>query len=856
MMVLNESNFVNAMGSVQLNSKRTAGTICDGRGNLTFGLSFKFPAIYSLNAEDMRTVFGAFNSAVSQLPEGSYVQILDFYHIEQNEVAFEKKQFSTKYHYRQFDGKAGLKHRSFVFVTFEVDPVKNAKLNYSLSQAKRQKNPRLNITEKSYQEYIKRCKTDFASFAQKLQAIKGAKLGLLSEKNAKTVITNYMDMSFDQWNTEMTVLQPVANNETNLIIGNKYVGTCNLVSLPDKMPVWSNARLKGEGEYNNEIYTADETNLPRSFAFPVGLGLPVNHVISTVIGIPGKDAIGKRLTQDLSSDTSISYFNPHDYGLKKAQIKGDGNNGEFFASLSNGNYVPCTFSQQVFVTGDSQEEVFDHQMYVKQAYQSMEAGMDCIFENKHSIHFYLGNCPGLIRNQRISNKVMTVDAALTLLPRETHEASDKKGHLYMDRSGNALTVDMKTKPLGVNLNNQNKLIFGASGGGKSVFLNDYLSQCYNLGYHFMVIDVGGSYKRNALQMGLRYIDSNDIRSFRFNPFLVCPKAEDGTFVYRQEVKEDADEGEQQEAVFVVNSIYAVIDAIIAHGERVDGDSKIGIKKAIVHYYDHLNDHIIKGDKVAPNLKGFYKHLDVFIPEFEKEHKGLVKWESVKLRLTDFVSGENDYFLNAPEVIDVFDDRGIIIDAEAVNKNDALKNVAMVCICQLAMDKLEKLPKQTPKAMVIDEAVDFLVGDVGEFIGGLYRKIRKTGGEVIIATQDAKFLRSASQLVLDSILGNADTKILLAVDEDTVADARLMLQLKDDDMKIIESMKNHPDNLFREVFFKFQNKAMILRVRIDPRAMWVYTTHPTDRVVIDEAVEKFNGDVDQAVEYVMNNKSYA
>lgn len=842
---LQRDNLIHWSGEIKLNNKINCGIFADGSGNLTFGIRVQYPGIYKLQANEQYGLFEDLRKMLGRSKPGTLMHCLDFYSVEQYESDFKNKRFAVKYHYRQFDGTSHLVHRSFMFFTYLFEDGYNVKINLSTSAAKKQKGKQPKIDTRRYDSYYKRAKSDFNNKLIQLNGNQYLVARALNLKDIKSVFLNYFNQSYDQWQQfNGQHIQPLSNDRENgrLMVGNQYIGVNTLTTSPDSLSNWSLNKVNPTESYDNEIDFNSDIALPTSFTYPIGLGLPINHVVSTCVLVTEKEKAMKRLKSELGKDRTISYFNGEAYNLKKDLIKGGGSKKTFSELLEEGNSTPVVVSQNIITKGNTLEALADNQEFVSQAYANMGSGAYDVKENSFVPHFFMSNAPGCAVNNKIANQVMLLEQGLCYLPRESHFKSDSRGHLYVDRMGNPLVVDMRRKPLGIRLNNQNKLIFGGSGTGKSVYCNDYIAQLFELNYHFIVLDVGGSYQRTALDMGLRYIDSKDRKSMRFNPFLLCKKAKDGTWQYQ-----DLSEEEEDDQYYTVNAIYAVLDTILGQEEKVDADTKTAVKMAINAYYDSLNSKILNGKDLTPNLTGYWEFLEDFQKDFDKKYNDIVKWERIKLRLSPFAVGEHKDLLNATEIIDVIKDRGVIIDLQEINKDESIKNVVQACITQMAVDKLEKVAFDIPKCFIIDEAVDFLTGNMGEFIGSLFRKIRKVGGEVIIATQDAKFLRAADQLTIDSILSNSDTKILLGMTKEGFQDAQFMLSLTENDLEIINTMKNHPDNKYREVFFKFLDVAMVLRIQLCKQAYWRFTTDPDERVLIDKKVEKYHGNVDLGVE---------
>jgi len=95
--------------------------------------------------------------------------------------------------------------------------------------------------------------------------------------------------------------------------------------------------------------------------------------------------------------------------------------------------------------------------------------------------------------------------------------SDTKGHIYNDRFGTPVKINLWDYPT---LNNKNRIVIGPSGSGKSFWLNNYILQSYELGRDIMIIDIGGSYRSMIALNGGKYFDSTEQKKFAFNPFLV------------------------------------------------------------------------------------------------------------------------------------------------------------------------------------------------------------------------------------------------------------------------------------------------------------------------------------------------
>ena len=845
---ISRDNLIHWMGEIKLSREYKAGLISDGAGNLTMGIEIQYPAVYTQTEHQYYKYFDDLHRTLLRTLPGTIIHVLDFYTVEQYESNFENLRYATKYHYRQFDGTGYLRHRSFWFFTFLADDNYEVTINYKKSAGSKLKPKATKLSPPAYDVFYKNAKSAFNNQIKEINGISDIEVKLLTGNEIKSVVLNYFNQSYDQWETfRGQQLQPMMEVDGNIKIGNQYVGVNTMSMFPDELTNWTQGRGIDPAAVGNGIDFRSDVNLPVSFAYPIGLGLPINHIVSTSILVTEKEKVIKRLDKELAKDRNIQFWNQDEYAIKRDIIKGGGHRETFSEFLAEGGRVPVIFNQNVIVKGRTAEELFDHQEFVSQSYNKMQASS--VKENAFTWHFMASNAPGCIAYNTIGSKVSVLEQAICMLPRETHVSSDSRGFLYVDRMGNPIVVNLRKRPLGIQIYNQNMLIFGDSGSGKSFFMNDFIDQAHNMGFHYIILDVGGSYKEPSKERkGVRYIDTEDRESLRFNPFLLCKRADKGKgkWLYNEDDLDQQDD-EQTGSAFIIETVYAVLDSIIGSEQRIDTDTKTALKMSIANYFEHLNEQLKKGNDITPGFSHYTEYLKTFAIEFEQRFKGLVEFERIILRLYPYSEGEYKFLLNATDIIDIHKDRGIIFDVKAIEGNESIKKIVNVCICQLAVDKLDKLPYNVPKIFGIDEAVDFLIGDMGQFIGGLFRKIRKNGGGVPLATQDAKFLNAADQLTKDSIIANSDIRILLGVKSEHMEDAKQILSLNDEDLKVVRSLKDHPENKYREVYFKIREKSLVLRVQVPRESYWRFTTKPEERPVRDERIKKYNGNVDLAIE---------
>lgn len=137
----------------------------------------------------------------------------------------------------------------------------------------------------------------------------------------------------------------------------------------------------------------------------------------------------------------------------------------------------------------------------------------CYIENAELLNLFFCNIPET-QDLIIEDLLIIINQALCYFLQDSTYLSSLTGHMYEDRFGKPVKIDMWNYS---KLNNKNKIVIGPSKSGKSFWLNNYILQSYELG-NMMIIDIGGSYRSMIDLNRGKYFDSTDQSKFSFNPF--------------------------------------------------------------------------------------------------------------------------------------------------------------------------------------------------------------------------------------------------------------------------------------------------------------------------------------------------
>lgn len=379
--------------------------------------------------------------------------------------------------------------------------------------------------------------------------------------------------------------------------------------------------------------------------------------------------------------------------------------------------------------------------------------------------------------------------------------SDMKGHIYNDRFGTPVKINLWDYPT---LNNKNRIVIGPSGSGKSFWLNNYILQSYELGRDIMIIDIGGSYRSMIALNGGKYFDSTEQKKFAFNPFL-CDRDKNGKYLYID--TSDAESADDQ-----IKTIVAIISYIWKAREQMMPAETAILRKSIIGFYDHVNNSSVgqSNERIFPDMKAYRKYLqEVFRNRMSDFEKQKFEIEELILLLEPYTDGELSFLLNAKENVDIVHDKLIAFDMEDASKKEYFPLVAIITL-QMIVDKIKKRQGMM-KELIIDEALDFLQDEkFGDFIAYLYRTFRKKEGSITLAAQNILFLKNMPSGIKDSIIINCATKIILDHSEhrQNLPEIQSVLSINDEEIYMIESLQR--TDRWREFFIKMSNDAFIFR----------------------------------------------
>ena len=696
-------------------------------------------AVYSISEQAGIEINDFFMSSLKLLPKGTTFHKQDFYYLENYKANLTgKDSWVKKKNEEYYQGRTLLKHYSNIYISFR----ENNKLKKNIGSSSLFKKIVIgeDFKENKFKIFLKNSSNYTDTFLNTINASGKIIIKRMDQERLLAALYDYYNQTYETPVEDgRKTAQPLKSEDGFLRIGGKYVAVVSMVEESEALFILASSKTAPGEVYGNGVYYDNKVEIKTSHTHPLGLGLPVNHVVNTIIEVYDNDDIidyTKKIYNQLNIGQSIK----HDKSLaKRSEIE------LFNNTITNNNYQGCLVSINIVLCESDKSRLISNLNKVPSAFKNMN-NAECYIENEMAESLFFSCIPSAATwNNRTF--VSTLSHAVCYINKETVYKSDPVGHTFIDRYGTPVVIDMWDLK---GISNRNFYIIAPAGSGKSFLTNFMISEDLNFGFHVVILDKGHSYRRFCDIYQGKYFDSSDSSKFEFNIFTTVEKDQRGKYILKS--------GSGDEISYNVNYVKTVLGTIWKPEEKITFNESNTLDKIIEDFYEFINK-----NGMFPDMDVFYDFIDVFYKD--ENNSGYTKFidkDSLRNALRKYKRGEvYGKFLNGKEPIDILNDSLVVFDVEAISEGDpTLFNVITVIIMELVTKKIVNL-EGIKKAFIIDEGYMFMKNEkMGSFISDKYQTIRKKEGQVGVITQNINFFDSVPEIVRNSVFGNTDTVIVL------------------------------------------------------------------------------------------------
>ena len=596
--------------------------------------------------------------------------------------------------------------------------------------------------------------------------------------------------------------------------------------------------VRTDGRY--EKYSTDRSDCRLSFAAPVGLMLPHNHICNLYVFIDDPAETLRNFEKAARNMRSLArYSRANEINRQWTE--------EYLNEAHSFGLVPVRCHCNVMAWSEDRERLRN----IRNDTGSALAQMGC--KPRHNTvdapTLYWAGIPGGEGDFPAEESFHTfIEQAACLFIGETNYASSLSpfGIKMADRlSGRPIHLDISDEPMRRGITtNRNKFILGPSGSGKSFFTNHMVRQYYEQGAHVLLVDTGNSYQGLCSLIHARthgedgiYFTYEEKDPIAFNPFYV----EDGIF-----------DIEKKESVKTL---------ILTLWKRDDEPPTRAEEVALSNAVNLFLEKIRRDSSIKPSFNTFYEFIRDEYQDILKEKRTREKdfdvWGFLNVLEPYYRGGEYDFLLNSDKQLDLLNRRFIVFELDNIRDNKVLLPIVTIIIMETFITKMRKL-KGIRKIILIEECWKALASaNMSNYIRYLFKTVRKFFGEAVVVTQEVEDIIS-SPIVKGTIINNSDCKILLDQRKymNKFDEIQALLGLTDKERAQILSinMANNPSRKYKEVWIGLGGtQSAVYATEVSLEEYICYTTEETEKLELMRLTERIGGNIELAIKQLAESK---
>ena len=654
------------------------GCIVSKDADLTVAYEVELPELYTVTGAEYEAIHGCWCKAIKVLPDFSIVHKQDWFIREtyRPELQKEDMSFLSRSFERHFNERPYLRHTCYLYLTKTTRERNRMQSNFS-TLCRGHIIPK-ELDRETSEKFLEATE-QFARIMNDSGFVRLRRLGtdeIVGTDDRKGLLERY----FSLMSENDVALQDIDLSAKGMRIGDNYLCLHTLSDTED-LP----GKVATDSRY--ERLSTDRSDCRLSFASPVGLLLPCNHVYNQYVILDNSEENLRKFEKSARNMQSLSRYSRSN-SINSEWIDQYLNEAHSYGLTS----VRAHFN--VMAWSDDAEEL----RHIKNDVGSQLASMECM--PRHNTvdcpTLFWAAIPGNAADFPAEESFYTfTEQAVCFFTEETNYRSSLSpfGIKMVDRlTGKPLHIDISDLPMKRGITtNRNKFVLGPSGSGKSFFMNHLVRQYYEQGTHVVLVDTGNSYqglcemirRKTHGEDGVYYTYTEE-KPISFNPFYT------DDYVFDVEKKD---------------SIKTLLLTIWkSEDDKVSKTESGELGSAVNAYIER-----IKADRsIVPSFNTFYEYMR---DDYRRELAGReIKVEKSDFNIDNMLTtmrqyyrgGRYDFLLNSEENIDLLNKRFIVFEIDSIKENRELFPVVTIIIMEAFINKMRRL-KGVRKQLIVEEA---------------------------------------------------------------------------------------------------------------------------------------------------------
>ena len=809
------------------------GCIISKDADITVCYEVTLPELFTVTSQEYEAMHAAWCKAIKVLPRFTVAHKQDWFVSENYKLELQKDDLSflDRSFERHFNERPYLAHKCYLYLTKTTKERMRQQSNFSTLCRGRITPKELNHEMiVGFMEAV----GQFERIINDTGYISLRRMGndeIVGTDSISGIIERYLSLSTG----DVTCLEDIDLSPKEMRVGDKML-CLHTLSDTDDLP----GKVSTDNRY--ERLSTDRSDCRLSFAAPVGLLLPCNHIYNQYVFIDDHDENLAKFEKTARNMNSLSRYSRSN-AINKEWIDRYLNEAHSYGLTS----VRCHCN--IMAWSDDAEEL----RRIKNDVGGQLATMGCM--PRHNTI----DCPTLFWAAMPGNEAdfpaeesfyTFIEPAVCFFTAETNYRSSLSpfGIKMVDRlTGKPVHLDISDEPMKRGITtNRNKFILGPSGSGKSFFTNHLVRQYYEQGAHILLIDTGNSYEglcnlihnRTHGEDGVYYTYTEE-KPISFNPFFT----DDGVF-----------DVEKKDSIKTL-----LLTLWKSEDDRVTKTESGELGSALSMFLEKMK----KDRDIVPCFNSFYEFMrDDYRAEMAQRPIPIYKQDfDIDNFLTTlrqyYHGGRFDFLLNSRENIDLLNKHFVVFEIDAIRDNKDLFPVVTIIIMEAFINKMRRL-KGVRKVLICEEAWKALsTANMAEYMRYMFKTVRKYFGEAVVVTQEVDDIIS-SPIVKETIINNSDCKILLDQRKymNRFDQIQELLGLTDKEKAQILSinMANNPGRNYKEVWIGLGGtQSAVYATEVSPEEYLAYTTEETEKMQVLARARQLGGDIEAAIKQLANER---